>query len=154
MILLQRKKILEIIEKSDEGNQEVSDSLKPIPNFLKRQIYFRPSTRVEPDLNQKIAAEKKEKKPQKMTKSELKNTIDQSFTEIDKIKVGAKHPDPKKSNLTAKKVYDVVPMEGLSNINFVEYLFSNDPNKDFKDEEVRASRCSLASFDGWTGMGI
>ena len=67
-----------------------------------------------------------------MTKSELKNTIDQSFTEIDQIKIGVKHPDPKKSNLTATKVYDVVPMEGLSNINFVEYLFQNDPNKDFK----------------------
>ena len=125
-----KKKILEIIEDNEEINQETNPVLNEIPYFLRRQIYLRPSTKVDSGNVHKVNEKNKEKKPQKMTKTELKNIIDQSFQEIDKIKVGIKHPDPQKKNLTAKKVYDIIPMLDMPNIKFIEYLFPNEPSKD------------------------
>ena len=60
---------------------------------------------------------------------DLKTRIDQTFIDIDKIKEGMKHPDTKQKGLTAKKVYEVSPMDDMPNIKFVEYLFPTEPSQ-------------------------
>ena len=122
-----KKKILEIIERNDEVNQDNNPELNIIPDFLRRQTYLRPSTVVNTDNKSKLKDLKDQKKP--TTVSELKNSIEQSFNEIDKIKEGSKHPDSKRKGVVAKKVYELAPMDDMSNVTFIEYLFPSDPSK-------------------------
>ena len=125
-----KKKIIEIIERSDEVNQDNNPALNEIPDFLRRQTYLRPSTVISNEKKSKIKSEKtKPEKKQKMTKDELLKCIEQSFNDIDKIKVGMKHPDSKKKGVTAKNVYELSPMDNLPNIKFIEYLFPSEPSE-------------------------
>ena len=40
-----------------------------------------------------------------------------------------KHPDPKQKGVTAKKIYEVSPMDDMPNVQFVEYLFPSEPSQ-------------------------
>jgi len=122
-----KKKIIEIIERNEESNQEKNEDLNMIPDFLRRQTYLRPSTAVNID-NSKLKDKSKNEKKQRTTLNDLKNSIDQSFIDIDKIKIGMKHPDPQQKGLIAKKIYEVCPMDDMPNIKFVEYLFPSEPS--------------------------
>jgi hypothetical protein len=123
-----KKKILEIIERNDEVNQDMTPSLDEIPDFLRRQTYLRPSTAVNIDNKSKLKDKLKNEK-KKLSPSELKNCIEQSFNDIDKIKEGMKHPDHKQKGIVAKKIYEVAPMDDMPNIKFVEYLFPSEPSQ-------------------------
>ena len=123
-----KKKILEIIERNDEVNQDLNPSLDEIPDFLRRQTYLRPSTAVTIDNKSKLKDKLKNEK-KKMSSSELKTYIEQSFNDIDKIKEGMKHPDHKQKGIVAKKIYEVAPMDDMPNIKFVEYLFPTEPSQ-------------------------
>ena len=123
-----KKKILEIIERNDEVNQDMNPSLDEIPDFLRRQTYLRPSTAVNIDNKSKLKDKLKNEK-KKLSPSELKNCIEQSFNDIDKIKEGMKHPDHKQKGIVAKKIYEVAPMDDMPNIKFVEYLFPSEPSQ-------------------------
>ena len=124
-----KKKIIEIIERSEEVNQDNSQILNEIPDFLRRQTYLRPSTVVNIEKKPKAKEKAKPEKKQKTTLQDLIKSIEQSFNDIDKIKVGMKHPDPKKKGLTAKNVYEVSPMTDMPNIKFIEYLFPSEPSE-------------------------
>lgn len=124
-----KKKIIEIIERNDDANQEINPIFDELPDFLRRQTYLRPSTAVNTDYKSKLKDKlKSDKKPQK-SYSELKSIIEQSFNDIDKIKEGMKHPDPKQKGVTAKKIYEVSPMDDMPNVQFVEYLFPSEPSQ-------------------------
>ena len=123
-----KKKIIEIIESNDEKNQDNSLVLKEIPDFLRRQTYLRPSTVITNEKKPKLKENAKPEKKQKTLKQDLKNSIEQSFNDIDKIKIGMKHPDIKKKGVTAKNIYEFSPMETMSNIQFIEYLFPSEPS--------------------------
>ena len=123
-----KKKIIEIIERSDEVSQDKNPELNIIPDFLRRQTYLRPSTLFNADNKSKLKELKTEKK-QRTSKEELKNSIEHSFIDINKIKEGMKHPDAKQKGVTAKKIYEIVPMDDMPNIKFVEYLFPSEPSK-------------------------
>ena len=124
-----KKKIIEIIERNDDANQEINPIFDELPDFLRRQTYLRPSTAVNTDYKSKLKDKlKSDKKPQK-SYSELKSIIEQSFNDIDKIKEGMKHPDPKQKGVTAKKIYEVAPMDDMPNVQFVEYLFPSEPSQ-------------------------
>jgi hypothetical protein len=124
-----KKKIIEIIERNDDANQEINPIFDELPDFLRRQTYLRPSTAVNTDHKSKLKDKlKSDKKPQK-SYSELKSIIEQSFNDIDKIKEGMKHPDPKQKGVTAKKIYEVSPMDDMPNVQFVEYLFPSEPSQ-------------------------
>ena len=123
-----KKKILEIIERNDEVNQDLNPSLDEIPDFLRRQTYLRPSTAVTIDNKSKLKDKLKNEK-KKMSTSELKTYIEQSFNDIDKIKEGMKHPDHKQKGIVAKKIYEVAPMDDMPNIKFVEFLFPSEPSQ-------------------------
>ena len=82
-----KKKIIEIIESNDEVNQEINPFLNEIPDFLRRQTYLRPSTVVNNDKKSKLKEKTKPEKKQKTTVQDLVKIIDQSFNEIDKIKI-------------------------------------------------------------------
>ena len=49
-----KKKIIEIIERNDEVNQDFNPELSEIPDFLRRQTYLRPSVAVNNDKKSKI----------------------------------------------------------------------------------------------------
>ncbi len=121
-----KKKIIEIIESNDEVNQDNNPALSEIPDFLRRQTYLRPSTVVN---NEKKTKNKEKAKPEKKGKSDLVKIIDQSFNDIDKIKIGMKHPDPKHKGVTAKNIYEITPMDDMPNIQFIEYLFPSEPSE-------------------------
>ena len=87
-----KKKIIEIIERNDEVNQDFNPELSEIPDFLRRQTYLRPSVAVNNDKKSKIKDKGKTEKKEMDTKDLIK-CIEQSFNDIDKIKVGMKHPD-------------------------------------------------------------
>ena len=123
-----KKKIIEIIERNEESNQETNLDLNMIPDFLRRQTYLRPSTAVNIDNKSKLKDKSKNDKKQRTTLNDLKNSIDQSFIDIDKIKIGMKHPDPHQKGLTAKKIYELSPMDDMPNIKFSEYLFPSEPS--------------------------
>ena len=123
-----KKKIIEIIESSDEKNQDNSSVLKEIPDFLRRQTYLRPSTVITNEKKSKTKEKTKPEKKQKTSKEELRNSIEQSFNDIDKIKIGMKNPDSKKKGVTAKNVYEFSPMETMPNMQFIEYLFPSEPS--------------------------
>ena len=123
-----KKKIIEIIESNDEKNQDNSLVLKEIPDFLRRQTYLRPSTVITNEKKSKTKENTKPEKKQKTSKQDLKNSIEQAFNDIDKIKIGIKHPDFKKKGVTAKNIYEFSPMETMSNIQFIEYLFPSEPS--------------------------
>ena len=122
-----KKKIIEIIDRKDDTNQDINPVFDEIPDFLRRQTYLRPSTAVHLENKSKIKDKKTEQK--KLTISGLKNSIEQSFIDIDKIKEGMKHPDPKQKGVTAKKIYEISPMDDMPNVNFVEYLFPSEPSQ-------------------------
>jgi len=124
-----KKKIIEIIERNEESSQEINPELNVIPDFLRRQTYLRPSTAYNLDNKSKLKDKSKNEKKPRTSLAELKTRIDQTFVDIDKIKEGMKHPDPKQKGLTAKKVYEVSPMDDMSNIQFVEYLFPTEPSQ-------------------------
>ena len=124
-----KKKIIEIIERNEEANQEKDPELNVIPDFLRRQTYLRPSTAVYLDNKSKLKDKSKNDKKQKTSSVDLKNRIEQSFIDIEKIKEGMKHPDPKQKGLTAKKIYELAPMDDMPNIKFVEYLFPSEPSQ-------------------------
>jgi len=124
-----KKKIIEIIERNEESSQEINPELNVIPDFLRRQTYLRPSTAYNLDNKSKLKDKSKNEKKQRTSLADLKTRIDQTFVDIDKIKEGMKHPDPKQKGLTAKKVYEVAPMDDMSNIQFVEYLFPTEPSQ-------------------------
>ena len=124
-----KKKIIEIIERNEESSQEINPELNVIPDFLRRQTYLRPSTAYNLDNKSKLKDKSKNEKKPRTSLAELKTRIDQTFVDIDKIKEGMKHPDPKQKGLTAKKVYEVAPMDDMSNIQFVEYLFPTEPSQ-------------------------
>ena len=121
-----KKKIIEIIENNDEVSQDYNPALDEIPDFLRRQTYLRPSTAVN---NEKKTKNKEKTKPEKKGKLDLIKIIDQSFNDIDKIKIGMKHPDPKQKGVTAKNIYEISPMDDMPNIKFVEYLFPSEPSE-------------------------
>ena len=125
-----KKKIIEIIERNDDINQDNNQFLSEIPDFLRRQTYLRPSTVISNEKKPKTKSEKsKPEKKQKMTKDELIRCIEQSFNDIDKIKIGMKHPDFRKKGVTAKNVYELSPMDNMPNIKFIEYLFPSEPSE-------------------------
>ena len=124
-----KKKIIEIIERNEESSQEINPELNVIPDFLRRQTYLRPSTAYNLDNKSKLKDKSKNEKKQRTSLADLKTRIDQTFVDIDKIKEGMKHPDPKQKGVTAKKVYEVAPMDDMSNIQFVEYLFPTEPSQ-------------------------
>ena len=124
-----KKKIIEIIESNDEKNQDNNLVLKGIPDFLRRQTYLRPSTVISNEKKSKAKEKTKPEKKQKTTVQDLKNSIEQSFNEIDKIKIGMKHPDLKKKGITAKNIYELSPMSDMPNIKFIEYLFPSEPSE-------------------------
>ena len=124
-----KKKIIEIIERNEESSQEINPELNVIPDFLRRQTYLRPSTAYNLDNKSKLKDKSKNEKKQRTSLADLKTRIDQTFVDIDKIKEGMKHPDTKQKGLTAKKVYEVAPMDDMSNIKFVEYLFPTEPSQ-------------------------
>ena len=123
-----KKKILEIIERNDEVNQDINPVLDEIPDFLRRQTYLRPSTAVNVENKSKLKDKLKNEK-KRMSQSELKAYIEQSFNEIDKVKEGMKHPDHKQKGVVAKKIYEVAPMDDMPNIKFVEFLFPTEPSQ-------------------------
>ena len=123
-----KKKIIEIIESNDEVNQEINPFLSEIPDFLRRQTYLRPSTVVNNDKKSKLKEKTKPEKKQKTTVQDLVKIIEQSFNEIDKIKIGMKHPDKQKVGVTAKNIFEISPMDNMPNIKFIEYLFPSDPS--------------------------
>ena len=123
-----KKKIIEIIESNDEKNQDNSFALREIPDFLRRQTYLRPSTVITNEKKPKAKEKTKPEKKQKTTVQDLKNSIEQSFNDIDKIKIGMKNPDSKKKGVTAKNVYEFCPMEAMPNVKFIEYLFPSEPS--------------------------
>ena len=122
-----KKKIIEIIERNDEVNQDFNPELSEIPDFLRRQTYLRPSVAVNNEKKSKTKEKGKTEKKEMDTKDLIK-CIEQSFNDIDKIKVGMKHPDPKQKGVTAKNVYELSVMDSMPNINFVEYLFPSEPS--------------------------
>ena len=124
-----KKKIIEIIERNEESSQEINPELNVIPDFLRRQTYLRPSTAYNLDNKSKLKDKSKNDKKQRTSLVDLKTRIDQTFIDIDKIKEGMKHPDTKQKGLTAKKVYEVSPMDDMPNIKFVEYLFPTEPSQ-------------------------
>ena len=124
-----KKKIIEIIERNEESSQEINPELNVIPDFLRRQTYLRPSTAYNLDNKSKLKDKSKNDKKQRTSLVDLKTRIDQTFIDIDKIKEGMKHPDTKQKGLTAKKVYEVAPMDDMPNIKFVEYLFPTEPSQ-------------------------
>ena len=124
-----KKKIIEIIERNEESSQEINPELNVIPDFLRRQTYLRPSTAYNLDNKSKLKDKSKNDKKQRTSLVDLKTRIDQTFLDIDKIKEGMKHPDTKQKGLTAKKVYEVSPMDDMPNIKFVEYLFPTEPSQ-------------------------
>ena len=124
-----KKKIIEIIERNEESSQEINPELNVIPDFLRRQTYLRPSTAYNLDNKSKLKDKPKNDKKQRTSLVDLKTRIDQTFIDIDKIKEGMKHPDTKQKGLTAKKVYEVSPMDDMPNIKFVEYLFPTEPSQ-------------------------
>ena len=124
-----KKKIIEIIERNEESSQEINPELNLIPDFLRRQTYLRPSTAYNLDNKSKLKDKSKNDKKQRTSLVDLKTRIDQTFIDIDKIKEGMKHPDTKQKGLTAKKVYEVSPMDDMPNIKFVEYLFPTEPSQ-------------------------
>ena len=124
-----KKKIIEIIESNDEVNQEINPFLSEIPDFLRRQTYLRPSTVVNNEKKTKVKEKAKPEKKQKTTLQDLVKSIEQSFNDIDKIKVGTKHPDAKQKGVTAKNVYEISPMDTMPNIKFIEYLFPSEPSE-------------------------
>ena len=124
-----KKKIIEIIESNDEVNQEINPFLSEIPDFLRRQTYLRPSTVVNNEKKTKVKEKAKPEKKQKTTLQDLVKSIEQSFNDIDKIKIGMKHPDAKQKGVTAKNVYEISPMDTLPNIKFIEYLFPSEPSE-------------------------
>ena len=124
-----KKKIIEIIESNDEVNQEINPFLSEIPDFLRRQTYLRPSTVVNNEKKTKVKEKAKPEKKQKTTFQDLVKSIEQSFSDIDKIKVGMKHPDAKQKGVTAKNVYEISPMDAMPNIKFIEYLFPSEPSE-------------------------
>ena len=124
-----KKKIIEIIESNDEVNQEINPFLSEIPDFLRRQTYLRPSTVVNNEKKTKVKEKAKPEKKQKTTLQDLVKSIEQSFNDIDKIKVGTKHPDAKQKGVTAKNVYEISPMDAMPNIKFIEYLFPSEPSE-------------------------
>ena len=124
-----KTKIIEIIERNEESSQEINPELNVIPDFLRRQTYLRPSTAYNLDNKSKLKDKSKNDKKQRTSLVDLKTRIDQTFIDIDKIKEGMKHPDTKQKGLTAKKVYEVAPMDDMPNIKFVEYLFPTEPSQ-------------------------
>ena len=124
-----KKKIIEIIESNDEVNQEINPFLSEIPDFLRRQTYLRPSTVVNNEKKTKVKEKAKPEKKQKTTLQDLVKSIEQSFNDIDKIKVGTKHPDAKQKGVSAKNVYEISPMDTMPNIKFIEYLFPSEPSE-------------------------
>lgn len=124
-----KKKIIEIIESNDEKNLDNSFALKEIPDFLRRQTYLRPSTVITNDKKSKTKEKTKPEKKQKTTLLDLRNSIEQSFNDIDKIKMGMKHPDSKKKGVTAKNIYEFSPIDTMPNIQFIEYLFPSEPSE-------------------------
>ena len=124
-----KKKIIEIIESNDEVNQEINPFLSEIPDFLRRQTYLRPSTVVNNEKKTKVKEKAKPEKKQKTTLQDLVKSIEQSFNDIDKIKIGMKHPDAKQKGVTAKNVYEISPMDTMPNIKFIEYLFPSEPSE-------------------------
>ena len=122
-----KKKIIEIIERNDEVNQDFNPELSEIPDFLRRQTYLRPSVAVNNDKKSKTRDKGKTEKKEMDTKDLIK-CIEQSFNDIDKIKVGMKHPDSRQKGVTAKNVYELSVMDTMPNINFVEYLFPSEPS--------------------------
>ena len=122
-----KKKIIEIIESNEDSNQDFNPALSEIPDFLRRQTYLRPSTVVNYEKKQKIKEKTKSDK-KKTSLLDLTKSIEQSFNEIDKIKVGMKHPDQKKKGITAKTIYEISPMDNMPNIKFIEYLFPSEPS--------------------------
>ena len=121
-----KKKIIEIIESSEEVEQEFNPALSEIPDFLRRHTYLRPSTVVTNEKKSKIKDKGKDKK--KTSQQDLVKSIEQSFNDIDKIKIGMNHPDQKLKGIKAKNVYELSPMENMPNIKFIEYLFPSEPS--------------------------
>lgn len=124
-----KKKIIEIIESNDEVNQDFNPVLSEIPDFLRRQTYLRPSTAVNNEKKSKLKEKTKPEKKQKISIQDLIKNIEQSFNDIDKIKIGMKHPDPKRKGVTAKNIYELSPMDNMPNIEFIEYLFPSEPSE-------------------------
>ena len=124
-----KKKIIEIIERSEEVNQDNNQILNEIPDFLRRQTYLRPTTIINIEKKSKAKEKTKPEKKQKTTLQDLVKSIEQSFSDIDKIKVDMKHPDPKKKGITAKNIYELSPMSDMPNIKFIEYLFPSEPSE-------------------------
>ena len=124
-----KKKIIEIIERSEEVNQDNNQVLSQIPDFLRRQTYLRPSTVINNEKKPKFREKTKPEKKQKTPLQDLVKSIEQSFNDIDKIKLDMKHPYPKKKGVTAKKIYELSPMDNMPNIKFIEYLFPSEPSE-------------------------
>ena len=77
----------------------------------------------------KLKEKTKPEKKQKISIQDLIKNIEQSFNDIDKIKIGMKHPDPKRKGVTAKNIYELSPMDNMPNIEFIEYLFPSEPSE-------------------------
>ena len=66
-------------------------------------------------------------------KIDIKEEIKKSFKEIEKIKIGNKHPD--KEGVTIKEVYNILPMDIYPNSKFYQYIFPIDPNQEINLSE-------------------
>ena len=72
-------------------------------------------------------------KYKKTSLKELEEKRKKNLEEIEKIKIGNKHPD--KEGVTIKEVYNILPMDIYPNSKFYQYIFPIEPNQEINLSE-------------------
>ena len=119
-----KQSIIEIIDRNEDALNEKKSSFKPF--YLRTSTYLRTSL----NLKNENPFSKTQKKPiqksqNKISPQNIKGQIEQSFKDIDKIKEGNEHPF--KKGVTAKKVYNILPLDNFPSSEFYQYIFPIDP---------------------------
>lgn len=119
-----RHKIIDIVDRNEEQVTEKKTSMKPF--YLRTSTYLRTSLNVKTETPYTKAKSKPiQKAKEKVVPQNIKAIIEQSFKDIDNITVGVAHPNRK--GVTAKKVYDVLPMDETPSGEYYQYIFPIDP---------------------------
>ena len=119
-----RQKLIDIVDRKEEQVTEKKASMKPF--YLRTSTYLRSSLNVKAETPYTQSKSKQTQKSQsRIVPQNIKSIIEQSFKDIDTIKVGVNHPYRK--GVTAKKVYDVLPMEETPTAEYYQYIFPIDP---------------------------
>ena len=126
-----KKEILEIIERKEEMPIEKKNVLLEKPYYLRASTFFTPSLTVISENKGNPMAKKPNVEIRE--KIDIKEEIKKSFKEIEKIKIGNKHPD--KEGVTIKEVYNILPMDIYPNSKFYQYIFPIEPNQEINLSE-------------------